>query len=208
MRCCPLAITSTSQTPISSRCAVRMARLSPPLAPRARPGRVSSRPPCKTPGTLQTPKRIRRMKTRTPRRLSPLSQRTREDTVLMFFRSSGLPHPGQCVTCSEKVSLVSSSSKNTHLYSRPTHQNSAQMSPPCVHEHANKAIFPPLPVPALDSNLYINDYPPISPDDEKNGPKCVAGPGPRRSPYSRWLRTKERRKPTAVRRPTNWPPSS
>jgi hypothetical protein len=34
MRCFPLAITSTSQTRISSRCAERMAPLLPPLAPR------------------------------------------------------------------------------------------------------------------------------------------------------------------------------
>src|SRR5918998_4384797 len=169
MPCYLPATFSTSQTPTSSRCDVRTAPLSPPLAPRARPWRASTRPPCKTPETPQTPTQVRCKKARIPRSPGPLYRRTREDTVLMFFRSSCLRHPGQCVTCSAKVSLVSSSSKNTHLYPRSTHQNSAQMSPPCAHEHASKTIVPPSSVRAPDSNLYINNYLPVGPDDEKNG---------------------------------------
>ena len=65
----------------------KTAPLSPPLAPRARPWRASTRPPCKTPETPQTPTRVRRTKARTPRSPGPLYRRTREDTALMYFRS-------------------------------------------------------------------------------------------------------------------------
>ena len=139
------------------------------------------------------------------------------EVCLSVFRSRGLPHPGQCVTCSVKVSLVLSSSKNTHLYSRPTHQNSPQRSPPCAHGHTKRAIGPPPSRTCASIVTYTTrPVPGYDPHSGKNGPKYVAGShikyGPSYEftilPYSRWLRTKERRKPAVVASPTTEPPSS
>jgi hypothetical protein len=98
------------------------------------------------------------------------------EVCLSVFRSRGLPHPGQCVTCSVKVSLVLSSSKNTHLYSRPTHQNSPQRSPPRAHGHTKLAICPPPWRTFVSIVTYTTrSVPAYSAHHGKNGPKYVAG---------------------------------
>ena len=95
---------------------------------------------------------------------------------MRVFRSRGLPHPGQFVTCSVKVSLVLSSSKNTHLYSRPTHQNSPQRSPPRAHGHTKLAISPPPQRTCVLIVTYTTrTVPPYGARSGKNGPKYVAG---------------------------------
>src|SRR5918998_1755140 len=101
--------------------------------------------------------------------------RTIGDVALRVFRSRGVPHPGQCVTCSVKVSLVLSSSKNTHLYSRPTHQNSPQRSPPRAHGHTKLAISPPSRTCVSIVTYTTRSVPAYGVHSGKNGPKYVAG---------------------------------
>src|ERR671910_1766833 len=102
--------------------------------------------------------------------------RTIGDVTLRVFRSRGVPHPEQCVTCSVKVSLVLSSSKNTHLYSRPTHQNSPQRSAPRAHGHTKLAIGPPPSQTCASIVTYTTKpVPAFGAHSGKNGPKYVAG---------------------------------
>lgn len=70
-------------------------------------------------------------------RLNVYAGSSRLPTALSFLRSSRLPHPGQCVSCSPWVSLVSRSSKNIHSCLPPTHQTSPQIL--CSRSHGQSS---------------------------------------------------------------------